>query len=281
MTLQDQGYTVCHLLCTYSARLVSQIVFSNVIMREVPLRTLLILLVAGTCAFAQTYGRAKVMSMSGQVSVMRDNGLWALNPNDTIAPQQTIRTGPDGYAVFRTADGSTFDVYPNSQVIFRNNPGDWKDMLDVILGKIKVTIEHFGSVPNHNTVRTPTAVIAVRGTIFDVSVEDDQDTTLVLCEEGRVEVYHSLQPGKSKFLDPGESVRVFKNQPLAKTLVDHGDIAQRAFRAATDALNQILYRRATGSGTASTGSTSPANGDKGGTPPPTGTGPTATPPPGK
>ncbi len=252
--------------------------FGIVKVREVTFRILLMTLVACFCAHAQTGGAAKVMSMSGQVSVMRGNAPWALNTNDLIEPQQIIRTGSDGYAVFRTADGSTFDVYPNSQVVFRANPGDWKDMLDVILGKIKVTIEHFGSVPNHNTVRTPTAVIAVRGTIFDVSVEDNDETTLVLCEEGRVEVYHVLQPGKSKFLDPGESVRVFKNQPLARTVVDRGGIAQKAFRSATDMLNQILYRRATGS--TSAGTTSTASGDKqSGTPSPTsGTG-APTPPP--
>lgn len=249
--------------------------FAKVTKREFGFRSLFLVLFAGSCAFAQTGAAAKVMSMAGQVSVMRDNAAWALNPNDLIQPQQIIKTGPDGYAEFRTSDGSTFDVYPNSQVVFRANPGDWKDMLDVILGKIKVTIEHFGSVPNHNTVRTPTAVIAVRGTIFDVSVEDNDETTLVLCEEGRVEVYHSTQPGKSRFLEPGESVRVFKNQPLAKTLVDHGDVARRAFRAATDALNQVLYRRTTG--TTSSGTTSTSSGDKPGTPPPTGGG--APPPP--
>lgn len=195
-----------------------------------------------------------------------------------MKPQQTIVTGADGYAIFKIADGSTFNVYPNSRAVFRANPSDWKDMVDLYLGKIKVKIEHFGSVPNHNTVRTPTAVIAVRGTIFDVNVEDSDDTTLVLCEEGRVEVSHILQPGKSRMLEQGEWVRVFRNQPLAKQSVDRGMVMQRAVRAASDALNEVLLRRAGTASNGPTGATGGASGDKTGTPAPVG-GPAPPPPP--
>jgi ferric-dicitrate binding protein FerR (iron transport regulator) len=227
-------------------------------------------------ALAQSGGAAKVVALSGQVTVLRGSAPWALNEGDIIQPQQTIHTGADGSAVFRVADGSTFNVYPNSQVVFRANAGDWKDLVDVILGKIKVKIEHFGNVPNHNTVRTPTAVIAVRGTIFDVDVSDTDETTAVLCEEGRVEVYHLNMPGKSRVLDPGESVMVFKNQPLAKSTVDRGVVMQKVFRAMSDTVDQILLRRATGgTGVGTTGTNS---GDKGGTPAPTGGGPPPPPP---
>ncbi len=225
-------------------------------------------------AFAQTNGAAKVITMTGQVTVLRGNAPWALNQGDLIQPQQVIRTGPDGSAIFRVEDGSTFTVYPNSQVTFRANPGNLQDLIDVYLGKIKVKIEHFGNVPNHNTVRTPTAVIAVRGTVFDVDVSDTDETTQVLCEEGRVEVYHLTQPGsKSRVLEPGESVTVFKNQPLAKNSVDHGAVMQRVFRAASDAVNQILLNRATGGTPGGSGSTGGPSGDKGNAPTPTGGGP--------
>jgi ferric-dicitrate binding protein FerR (iron transport regulator) len=226
---------------------------------------------------AQTGGEAKLIAMSGQVSVLRGSATWALNTGDIIRPQQTVVTGPDGMAKFQVSDGSTFDVYPSSQVVFRNNPGNLQDLVDVFLGKIKVKIEHFGNVPNHNTVRTPTAVIAVRGTIFDVDVSGTDETTQVLCEEGRVEVFHLNSPGsKSRVLEPGESVTVFKNQPLAKNSVDRGAVLQKLFRAMSDAADQILLHRAGGTGTGST-TTSTATGDKGGTPAPTGGG--APPPP--
>jgi ferric-dicitrate binding protein FerR (iron transport regulator) len=233
----------------------------------------------GSCAYAQTEKAAKVIVLNGQVSVIRGSGSlpWALNEGDLIEPSQRVITGPSGFATLRVLDGSTIDVYPNSQFVFRANPGELKDMVDMILGKIKVKIEHFGSVPNHNTVRTPTAVIAVRGTIFDVDVNDTDETTVVLCEEGRVEVTHLSMPGKSRVLEPGESVTVFKNQPLAKNSVDRGAMAQKIFRAASDALNEILYRRSAGSAGTAASTTSTSSGDKGGAPAPTG--PAAPPPP--
>jgi len=198
-----------------------------------------------------------------------------------IAPLEIIRTGPDGMAKFRIADGSTIDAYPNSQFVFRANPSELKDLVDMILGKIKVKIEHFGNVPNHNTVRTPTAVIAVRGTIFDVDVNESDETTVVLCEEGLVEVTHLTMPGKSRMLNPGESVTVFKNQPLAKSTVDRGAVAKGLFRAASEAMDQILLHRSVGnagSTASSGGATTSSSGDKGGTPAPTGTAPPPPPP---
>ena len=121
-----------------------------------------------------------------------------MNLGDIVQPQQVIVTGADGYGLFQVSDGSTFEVFPKSKVVFRPNRGDWKEILEVFLGKIRVQIEHAGGLPNNNKVRTPSAVISVRGTIFDVEVEDEDGTTLVLDEEGQVEVRHILKAG-----DPG------------------------------------------------------------------------------
>jgi hypothetical protein len=81
-------------------------------------------------------------------------------------------------------------------------------------------------------------VISVRGTVFDVDVEDSTDTTLVLSEEGQVEVRHLLRPGATRVLNPGEWVRVYKDEPLARKMFDNGSLLQRAMRAASDALYQ-------------------------------------------
>jgi len=247
-------------------------------------RSLTLLLVFFALALplsAQKEVAAKVVSLSGQVSILRDGTTWALNAGDQVQPQQTVVTGADSYAVFQVSDGSTFDVYPNAQVIFRNNRGDWKDLLEIMLGKVKVQIQHIGGMPNHNKVRTPTAVIAVRGTVFDVEVEDADATTLVLVEEGQVEVRHLMEPGQTRLLNPGDWLRVFKNQPLAAKTVDRGLVMQRLMRAASDALNEALYRMPRNpSGTAVPTGTTGSSGDKPGTPAPTaGSGPPPPPPP--
>lgn len=226
-------------------------------------------------------GAARLVSFTGQISVLKDGNTWALNLGDLIQPQQVVVTGPDGYGVFKVSDGSTFEVFPKSRVVFRQNRGDWKDLLEVWLGKVRVQIEHPGGLPNNNKVRTPSAVISVRGTIFDVEVEDEDATTLVLDEEGQVAVEHLLKAGDPRILNPGEFIRVYKNEPIAKKLVDKGNLMQRAARAASDAFYQAALNAERNAGAiARTTTTSPTTG--GGSPADQKTGPpapTAPPPP--
>ena len=103
---------------------------------------------------------AKVITEAGQVSVIKDVQPWALSVGDTVNVRDLILTGPDGHALFQVSDGSTFEVFPNSRVVFRKNVPNWRDLIDVLLGKVRVHIEHFGNVPNPNRVLTPTAVKA-------------------------------------------------------------------------------------------------------------------------
>src|SRR5205085_10384060 len=146
---------------------------------------------------------AKVLSLTGQVSVFHDSEPWALNVGDQVQAKQVIVSGPDGYAQFKVSDGSTFEVYPNSTVVFRNNPPTWRDLLDVLVGRVKVHIQKWGGQPNPNRVLTPTAVISVRGTTFDVSVDEEDETTVVSVEEGQVDVRHALK-GDSRLVNAGE-----------------------------------------------------------------------------
>ncbi len=193
---------------------------------------------------AQT-GAAKVLVMTGRVSVLRDSTEWGLNVGNVVQPKQVVITGPDGYAKFEISDGSTFEVFQNSRIVFRANPPSWGDLLDVLIGRVKVYIQHRNG-PNPNRVNTQTAVISVRGTVFDVVVEDEDDTTLVTVDEGVVGVRHRLLPGETE-VHQGESVRVFKNQPLARR-VDRGSVARAALRAASQAVYDAIYRRPGGAG---------------------------------
>jgi hypothetical protein len=180
--------------------------------------------------------------------------------------KELIFTGPDGSARFEVSDGSTFDVYPNSRVIFRKNVPNWRDLLDVLVGRVKVHIQHWGNQPNPNRVITPTAVISVRGTTFDISVDEDDETTLVEVEEGVVDVQHALLPrGNAKTLTTGESLHVYRNEPIAANRFDKGDLTKRAMRMAIDALNTWHVGMPRGGAGGSGGS---GSGDTHKTPPP-------------
>ena len=149
----------------------------------------------------------------------------------------------DGYAKFELPDGSTFEVFQNSKTVFRPTQG-WSQLLDVYLGRVKVYIQHLNG-PNHQAVTTQTAVISVRGTVFDVAV-DDEDTTTVSVDDGIVVVRHRIFPGSETEVHAGEAIHIYRNQPLAKRM-DKGNAARMALRAAAQAAYEALYHRSAGS----------------------------------
>jgi hypothetical protein len=205
--------------------------------------SMLLTAAAGVCS-AQIFGfdstpyAAKVMSLTGRVSVIRDSNPdpWALQVGDHVQAKELIITGPDGQASFEVSDGSTFIVYPNSRVVFRKNEPNWRDLLDVLVGRVKVQIEHLYG-PNPNRVLTPTAVISVRGTTFDITVDEEDETTLVEVEEGVVDVRHAMLGGNSKTLTTGETLRVYRDVPIAKNRFDKGPVFEQAFRMVVNAIS--------------------------------------------
>jgi len=147
-----------------------------------------------------------------------------------------VLVGLAGGFVITAAAGSrrTSTVY--DRLLAKANP------FDVLVGRVRVHIEHLGNAPNPNRILTPTAVISVRGTTFDISVDDDDETTLIEVEEGTVEVEHALLPrGNIKVLTTGESLRVYRNEPIAK-VIDKGGIARQVLRSMVDAVITVATR---------------------------------------
>jgi len=176
----------------------------------------------------------KVVHAQGQVQVLKDEVPWALNVGDIVNPRQEILTGLDGYAKIQVPDGSVFEIFPNSRATFRSNQGNLRELLDLWVGRVKVHIEKLNGKPNPNRIQTPSAVISVRGTTFDVTVEPD-DVTLVVVEEGQVAVQHALMPySEAKILNGGDYLRVYKNQPLAQKQFDKGGALQKMLRMMAD-----------------------------------------------
>lgn len=208
---------------------------------------------------------AKVIVQYGQVSVLSDQSERALFQGDLIRPQQLIMAGPDGYAKFQVSDGSTFEVFAKSQVMFRDHVGDWQQLLNLIIGHVKVYIQHLNGLPNYNKVSSPTALISVRGTAFEVVVEDDEGTTFVSVDEGVVGVRNETAAGGEVSLLPGDSIRVIRNQPLITGGIAKGAIMQNVLRAVEQAVYQVVYPR-TGGGMGL------PRGGVGGVPTPTGNG---------
>jgi hypothetical protein len=126
-------------------------------------------------------------------------------------------------------------------------------------------------------VVTPTAVISVRGTTFEVDV-DGEETTLIEVQEGEVEVQHALLPvGQRRTLTAGESIRIYRNEPIARNKWSTGDVFKAALRIAIDAA-VVASRPGGAPGIGTIGGGGPVGpGPVGDTAPPPG--PPATPPP--
>ena len=248
------------------------------------------------CALSPGSTEAMVLVQSGDVSRLTDRaGYRATIPScGVVKQQQVIKTGPDGYAKFQVSDGSVFEVFPNSEVTFRKTFGVG-DLLNVWLGKVKVYIQHLPGIPNPNNVTTPTALISVRGTIFDVDVQDLEGTTFVTLDEGIVDVRHLRVASGVVRLNPGQSIQILPNTPLVPLARDKGIFFREVLRGLEDAVRQAVYQRPgtstpTGTTTGPVGTTGGAQGDKGGKSTGTGNGtgapngappaPPAPPPPG-
>jgi len=225
---------------------------------------------------------AIAIRVEGQVSYLKDGRVpWAINQGDRILIQTSVTTGPNGHAIFQVSDGSTFEVYPNSLATFRQNPSSWRDLIDLYVGRVRVHIEHLLG-PNPNNVHTPTAVISVRGTTFDVTVEDDTETTQVDVEEGIVDVRHNLLYGEQTLTD-GQSIRVYRNEPLAAAGLDKANLAKRFGKVLMDAMATLANRNVkigggSGGGVGS-GCGKPGSPGCGGAPAPPSSGPGTPPPP--
>ena len=129
-----------------------------------------------TLAAAAEIGQIKVSK--GQVAVEREGKTLAGAVGMRLETADTVRTGADGSVGITMDDDSLLSVGPNSVLLLERyafdpttNRGRFdsalnKGTLAVISGRIAK------QSPDAMTVRTPTAILGVRGTEFAVSAND-------------------------------------------------------------------------------------------------------------
>jgi len=123
-----------------------------------------------------------------------------------------LRTGPGGTVMLEVPDGSYMVVSENTTLTINNYwSGNFRSLIDLMMGKVRFHIQRLGGRPNPYRVTTPTALIAVRGTTFEVTVNGAQIAE-VRCLEGQVAVQTVglsareviLNPGSKTLVRPGE-----------------------------------------------------------------------------
>jgi FecR protein len=154
---------------------------------------------------------AYVGSIKGKVQLTNKTrpGPFTLKRKDQLEPGTTIETGPDSSIVILLSDRSQITVLPNSRVELKEYPaaGSAHELLDIQVGRVLVKIHHIGGKPNPYRLNSPAASIAVRGTEFIVDVLQDGET-LVVVQEGQVEVWPHNNPGNKRLITPGGRVIV-------------------------------------------------------------------------
>jgi hypothetical protein len=171
-----------------------------------------LLTLGGAGIQAQELVSAKVLSSEGAVEIRRvlSNQVQAqkiaFKAEDKLNAGDTIVTGKKGRLVLGLSDGSQAVIAPQTTVVIEDLSQSPRTLFNVLRGKTRIQIEKLGGQPNPYRVNTPTAVIAVRGTIFDVLVGNEE--TQVYLHEGAVSVFNLRLPDQPILLSAGQMTRV-------------------------------------------------------------------------
>lgn len=198
-------------------------------MKKSLLLALLLLLPSGLWAQVAL----KVSSMTGSVQ-WRAVSSQSFRPLAAAQPVQVgdeVRTGPDAQLILEVPDGSYMVVSENSKLVVEDFwSGNLRSLMNLMVGKVRFYVQRLGGRPNPYRVTTPTALIAVRGTTFEVTVDEAQIAE-VRCLEGRVSVEAVGLPNREVILDAGRKTLVRPGEyPLPPVSNDAELIKNRVIR---------------------------------------------------
>ena len=150
---------------------------------------------------------AQAGAMSGTVEVQR-SGQGEFKPlasGNIVAVGDVVRTGKDGQAEFTWADKTRWKLAPNTQLVVAKASLNSTKKTEVSqfrldAGKVFVRIVKSLTPDSKFEVETPTAVAAVRGTVFSVEVKDGKTNVETFAGHVRVS-----SEGQQKMVDPGEA----------------------------------------------------------------------------
>jgi hypothetical protein len=175
----------------------------------------LLLLISGIAAAQEPkaapahapYAGATISDFKGKVSVqLPGQALHSPSRGEVLPAETQINTG-DGRLLLRLSDGSDLLVRPNTRLVLKQPETNGWRYLQLLLGRVRAEIQkRLGSTPGFQ-MGTPSAVISVRGTKFDVEV-DRQGLTEVDVQEGVVQLDSTKGLGESVLVRAGFSSRV-------------------------------------------------------------------------
>jgi hypothetical protein len=214
----------------------------------------LVAIASASTTFAQSPGsdapalpvyEARVNSVSGQVTRIRDGQPWAVSVGDRIPVQHVITAGSDGYARFEVAGGSSFEIFAGSRVIFRRNTANGSDLLDVLAGRVRIHLQPtIGQLQQR--VFCPVAIITAHQPADIALAVDEDDNARIDVIEGAVRVQHVFLPRSEPVLVTAvDAILVQKDQHISRQL-DRGSLYRYTVKPLKGVLSAITFGHSAG-----------------------------------
>jgi hypothetical protein len=128
---------------------------------------------------AETPPIAQVKKVAGQVVIQRSGEPLPAKIGDPLFEKDVVETGPDGGIGITFVDNTVFSAGPNSQLALKEFQFDSSNFRGSMLAEMGqgtlavVSGDITRGAPGAMKIKTPSAVLAVRGTTFAVQVYGD------------------------------------------------------------------------------------------------------------
>ena len=135
--------------------------------------------VACLCSFVSALADiGQIKNMAGEVTIVRGEQSIAANPGDWLEGMDTIITGPEARVGITFVDNSRFSAGPNTTVelsrfSFDKTTHEGEFLTSLKSGTLSVVSGQIAKrSPDQMKVKTPSSLLAVRGTTFLVKVDN-------------------------------------------------------------------------------------------------------------
>jgi hypothetical protein len=123
---------------------------------------------------------AQIKTVAGQADIVRSGARIVARVGDLLYEKDTIETGPDGSIGITFIDNTVMSSGPDSQIVledYKFNSSNFKGSMlaDMNRGTVSMISGDIArSSPGAMKVKTPTAILGVRGTRFVIEVKDNR-----------------------------------------------------------------------------------------------------------
>jgi hypothetical protein len=160
-----------------------------------------------TPAVSAPYAGATISDFKGKVSIQLPAQAFTSPLRGEVLPPDTMVSTDEGRLLLKLSDGSDVLVRPYTKLLLKEPEANGWKYFQILLGRVRTQIQkRTGGSPAFQ-IGTPSAVISVRGTKFDVEV-DRRGFTQVDVDEGVVELEAVTGRGESVMITAGFSSRV-------------------------------------------------------------------------